>query len=300
VIHNSSSEIPVGFGVGLRAPHFTYVLNNRPRLDWLEATTENYIGTQTGSGGFPLDMLRKIRSHYPIALHGVSLNIGSSDPLDQAYLARVKKLFQQIEPQWISDHFCWTGVQGQNLHDLLPLPYTQNLADHLVSRLQEVQETFGRRILLENVSTYFQYRLSEMSEVEFMNDVTRRSGCGLLLDMNNVYVSAHNHGFDPVQYIDEVRKDSVGYFHLAGHSVEGNLLIDTHDHPVSGPVWALYKRAVERFGKVPTLLEWDDQIPEFPVLEAELRKASQIQKDIYDNTVSRINPPANRTETRLD
>ncbi len=285
-----------GVGVGLRSVHYEYVLSRRPAVPWFEATSENYMGLRGGSGGppsgrasppvlggRPLEMLERVRRDYPVALHGVSLNIGSADPLNRDYLTRLKSLADRIRPLWLSDHLCWTGVGGQNLHDLLPLPLTEETLRHLAGRVRKVQEFLGRRVLLENVSSYLTYAHSEMTEWEFLSELARRADCGLLLDVNNIHVSAVNQGFNPLDYLNGVPADRVGYMHLAGPSEADGFLIDTHDHPVPGPVWELFAAAAARFPKAPALIEWDDKIPPFPRLLAEAAKAEKIQTRVRKN-----------------
>lgn len=271
----------LGHGVGLRLPHYGHVLETLPtEVDWFEAVSENFIGLSNASGGRPLHVLEEVRKHYPVVLHGVSLSIGSVDPIDRSYLAKLRELYDRIEPAWVSDHLCWTGVGGENLHDLLPLPYTEEALAHVVAKLGAVQDFLGRRLLIENVSSYLTFEHSEMTEWEFLVEVARRADCGILLDINNIYVSSRNHGFDPMTYLEAIPPDRVGQFHLAGHSDNGDHLVDTHDHPVAGPVWSLYAQALRRFGNVSTLLEWDDRIPEFEGLVAELGKARRVAADI--------------------
>jgi hypothetical protein len=261
-----------GFGLGLRTPHYEAVLNEPHAIDWLEVITENYLVP----GGKPLDYLERIRSRFPLVMHGVSLSIGSTDPVDFGYLAQVRALAARIEPHWISDHLCWTGIEGRNLHDLLPLPYTEEALAAVVERVGQVQDALGRQILLENVSSYLTYRASDMSEWEFLREVAQRADCAILLDINNIYVSSVNHGFDPLTYLRSMPADRVRQFHLAGHSdLEGHL-IDTHDHPIVEPVWNLYCAAVAQFGAVPTMIERDDNIPPLGELVAEL----QIARDL--------------------
>ena len=261
-----------GFGLGLRTPHYEAVLNEPHAIDWLEVITENYLVP----GGRPLDYLERIRSRFPLVMHGVSLSIGSTDPVDFEYLAQVRALAARIEPHWISDHLCWTGIEGRNLHDLLPLPYTEEALAAVVERVGQVQDALGRQILLENVSSYLTYRASDMSEWEFLREVAQRADCAILLDINNIYVSSVNHGFDPLTYLRSMPADRVRQFHLAGHSdLEGHL-IDTHDHPIVEPVWNLYCAAVAQFGAVPTMIERDDNIPALGELVAEL----QIARDL--------------------
>jgi uncharacterized protein (UPF0276 family) len=261
-----------GFGLGLRPPHYEAVLNEPHDIDWLEIVTENYLVP----GGKPLHYLDRIRGEFPVAMHGVSLSIGSTDPLDRDYLAQVRALADRIEPSWISDHLCWTGVEGLNVHDLLPLPYTEEALAAVVGRLSEVQDALGRRLLLENVSSYLTYRASEMTEWEFLREVAQRADCDILLDINNIYVSSVNHRFDPSTYLQAMPKARVRQFHLAGHSDMGGHLIDTHDQPIVAPVWDLYREAVARFGAVPTMIERDDNIPALSELVAELDLARRI------------------------
>jgi len=269
---------PLGVGLGLRTVHYDHILKHKPKVPWFEVISENYMGTLAGSGGRAIQILEQFRKDYPIVMHGVSLSIGSKDPLDKAYLKKLKNLAARIEPMWVSDHLCWTGVQGQNLHDLLPLPYTKETISHLVDHIQEVQNFLGRRILMENVSSYVSYEHSEMTEWECLTDVANKADCMILLDVNNIHVSAVNHKFNGIDFLNGIPKNRVGQFHLAGYSDMGTHLIDTHDHPVSDPVWTLYEAAVERFGAVPTLIEWDDHIPAFPRLWQEAKHAERIQK----------------------
>jgi uncharacterized protein (UPF0276 family) len=261
-----------GFGLGLRPVHYEAVLGEPYAIDWLEIITENYLVP----GGKPLHYLERIRDRFPVVMHGVSLSIGSTDPLDREYLAAVKQLARRIEPAWISDHLCWTGVEGRNMHDLLPLPYTEEALATVAARVGEVQDALGRQLLLENVSSYLTYRDSDMSEWEFLSEVARRADCAILLDINNIYVSSVNHGFDPSRYLRAVPKERVRQFHLAGHSDMGGHLIDTHDHPIAAPVWALYREAVAHFGGVPTMIERDDNIPPLNELVAELAVARAV------------------------
>ena len=263
-----------GFGLGLRTPHYEAMLNEPHDIDWLEVITENYLVP----GGKPLDYLERIRERFPLVMHGVSLSIGSTDPLDFKYLADVRALAARIEPHWISDHLCWTGIEGRNLHDLLPLPYTEEALAVVVTRVGQVQDALGRQILLENVSSYLTYQASEMSEWEFLREVAQRADCAILLDINNIYVSSVNHGFDPLTYLHAIPKSRVRQFHLAGHSDLGGHLIDTHDHPIVEPVWNLYGAAVAHFGTVPTMIERDDNIPELGELVAELDIARELSR----------------------
>ncbi len=266
----------LGFGLGLRSPHYDEILQTLPALDWLEILTENYLIP----GGKPLHYLTQIRQHYPIVMHGVSLSIGSTDPLNQQYLAQVKQLAECIQPAWISDHLCWAGVHGKNSHDLLPLPFTQATINHVVDRIQQVQDYLGRPILMENVSSYVNYKESSMPEWEFVATIAERADCLLLLDINNIYVSGFNHGFDPARYLNNIPIDRVQQFHLAGHTNYGDHIIDTHDHPIIDPVWSLYKMAIKRFGKVSTMIERDGNIPSFTELFAEMNQAKIIYQQV--------------------
>jgi uncharacterized protein len=209
-----------------------------------------------------------VRSHYPIVMHGVSLSIGSADPLNTGYLKELKTAVRRFQPAWVSDHLCWTGVDGRNLHDLMPLPYTEETVRHVAARIRQVQDVLQRTILIENVSSYMAFTSSRLPEWEFLSGVAEEADCAILLDINNIFVNAFNHRFDPIRYIDSVAAERVVQFHLAGHSDHGTYLLDTHDHPIRPEVWALYEHAVKSFGRVPTLIEWDDNIPEFEVLAA--------------------------------
>jgi uncharacterized protein len=262
----------LGFGLGLRVDHYQAILADNPRIDWFEALTENYLVP----GGKPLDYLMRIRERYPMVLHGVSMSIGSTQPLDRNYLAQLKALAARIQPAWISDHLCWTGIAGRNMHDLLPLPYTEEALANVVERVRTVQDVLGRRILLENVSSYVTYRDSQLREWEFLREIAQRADCLLLLDVNNIYVSSVNHEFDPLEYLQAIPVDRVQQIHLAGHENHGDYLIDTHDHPVPDPVWELYDAAVRRFGSVSTMIERDDNIPPLEELCSELDAARQL------------------------
>ncbi len=261
----------IGHGVGLRRDHFQRVLSEPTAVDWFEVISENFMV----EGGRPLDILMRVRRDYPVVMHGVSLSVGSTDPLDSAYLARLRDLADQVEAAWVSDHLCWTGVGGRNAHDLLPMPYTEEALTHVVSRVIRVQETLGRRIALENPSSYLTFSASSIPEEQFLAAVAERADCGILLDVNNVYVSSVNHRFDARAYLDAIPAERVWQIHLAGHSDHGAYLLDTHDHPVCDPVWDLYRHAVRRCGAVPTLVEWDEHIPTWDVLEDQSRQARQ-------------------------
>jgi uncharacterized protein (UPF0276 family) len=262
----------LGFGLGLRPAHYHAILDTQPAVDWFEILSENYLIP----GGKPLHFLERIRAHYPVVMHGVSLSIGSTDPLDEDYLRDLKRLVERIEPAWISDHLCWTGVHGRNLHDLLPLPYTEATARHVAERVMRVQERLGRQILLENVSSYLSYRDSDMTEWDFITRVCALADCLLLLDVNNVYVSAVNHGFRAEDFIAGIPAERVRQIHLAGHHDHGGYIVDTHDAPVSDPVWALYADSLARMGPVSTMIERDDRIPPLAELVAELGIARRI------------------------
>ena len=271
----------LGCGVGLRAEHYAYILAKKPKVDWFEAVTENFMD----SGGRPIEILTQIRKNYPVALHGVALSIGSADPLDVQYLKRLKKLADRVDPCLVSDHLCWSGVQGESLHDLLPLPFTEEAVDYTARRIQKVQDFLERKILIENVSTYVTYRHSALPEWEFLTQTAKRAGCGILLDLNNIYVNAKNHCFDPEKYIQNIPAELVGQFHLGGHTDKGEFLFDTHSAQVVDPVWRLYEKALALYGPVSTLIEWDADIPEFSGLLREAQKADQI----YQKSTAAVN-----------
>src|SRR5579863_716908 len=252
----------LGFGVGLRRPHYGHILDRHPPMDWFEVISENFMV----DGGRPLQVLAGVRERYPIVMHGVSLSIGSTDPLNRNYLDTLAALARRFQPAWISDHLCWTGVGGRNLHDLLPLPYTEESLMHVARRIREVQDILERPILIENVSSYMAYTHSTLTEWDFLAAVADQADCGILLDINNIFVNAFNHRFDARGYIDAMPVERVVQFHLAGHADHGTYLLDTHDHPVRPEVWDLYEYAVRRLGAVSTLIEWDDNIPAFEVL----------------------------------
>ncbi len=273
----------LGHGVGLRTVHYPHVLDKTARADWFEVISENFMI----AGGRPLRILEKARELAPIVLHGVSLNIGGTDPLRLDYLAELDSLIRRFDPAWVSDHLCWGASGGQFAHDLLPLPYTEEAVRHVASRIRRVQDRLGRRILMENVSSYLTYTISSMPEWVFLAAVAEEADCGILLDVNNIYVNAVNHGFSPIEYLSGVPAERVGQIHLAGHSSDGALLIDTHDHPVPTPVWQLYREAVRRFGGVSTLVEWDDRIPSFDELLVEANRAREIESEVLRaNSVS--------------
>lgn len=279
--HNTPPDHFLGFGLGLRTDHFQEVLDTRPNIDWFEVVSENFMV----DGGKPKHYLHSIREHYPMVMHGVSLSIGSTDPLNMDYLRQLKKLNNELQPQWLSDHLCWTGNDHTNSHDLLPLPYNEEALNHVVDRIKQVQDFLGRQILMENVSSYITYENSEMSEWQFFNEVAKRADCHILLDINNIYVSARNHDFSPQSYIEGIDKDRVRQFHLAGHTDYGDYVIDTHDSDVSDPVWQLYQQALQHFGWISTMIERDDNIPPLNDLLKELNKARSIANSTLNQLV---------------
>jgi len=264
----------LGLGVGLRNQHFAHLMKNDPQVDWFEIISENFIDNH----GYARHVLQHVRSQRPVVMHGVSLSIGSIDPLDLNYLGKLKELAAFAEPAWISDHLCWTGVAHVNTHDLLPMPLTEESLEHVAERVQQVQDYLGRPLVLENPSTYLQFRSSSMHEWEFLSELAKRTGCGLLLDVNNVYVSSTHHGFDPEYYIRNIPHEHVVQIHIAGPADCGNYLVDTHDSPVPARVWQLYRLAQELTEGVSTLLEWDAKIPAYPELVEELFKARKVMQ----------------------
>jgi uncharacterized protein (UPF0276 family) len=287
----------LGFGVGLRSAHFDYIVNNQPAVDWFEIISENFIDSQ----GWPRYVLHWIAERYPVVMHGVSLSIGSSDPLDFEYLGKLKRLDADLRgAQWISDHVCWTGILGRNTHDLLPVPLNEATLRHIVERIRTVQDFLERPLVLENPSTYLRFTSDTLQEWEFLTAMANESDCGLLLDVNNVYVSGVNHDFDPVEYINAVPAERIVQFHLAGHTNCGTHLIDTHDGQVIDRVWRLYRLAQRRTAGVSTLLEWDSKIPEFPVLHAEVLKARDYmqaeEQGGEPESLSEVITPAHPTE----
>lgn len=275
--HPQDSVPCLGFGLGLRIPHYAHIQEHRPAVDWFEIISENFMDTD----GKALRNLDRIRAHYPIVMHGVSMSIGSIDAPNSDYLRQLRRLADRIEPAWMSDHLCWTGVAHRNLHDLLPLPYTEPALEHLVSRVQQVQDVLGRAIALENPSTYLAFTSSHIPEAEFLAELCRRSGCHLLLDVNNVYVSCFNHRQDPLRYLDALPLDRVVQIHLSGHSHCGTHIIDTHDSPVVDAVWSLYEEVLRRAGRpLNTMIEWDADIPPWDVLYAELDKARRVASEV--------------------
>jgi uncharacterized protein (UPF0276 family) len=266
----------LGLGVGLRSQHLGHVLGTWPAVDWFEVISENFMDSR----GYARYALDQIADRYPVVLHGVSLSVGSTDPMDFGYLRRLRRLADATKARWVSDHVCWTGVNGINTHDLLPIPFTEESLRHVAGRVRIVQDALERQLVLENPSSYAAFAGAVMPEWEFIARLAAESGCGLLLDVNNVYVSSVNHGFDPGEYLRSLPCDRVAQVHLAGHTDMGSHLIDTHDQPVADPVWDLYGQATARFGPVPALLEWDDHIPPFPDLLAELGKARRYAADV--------------------
>jgi hypothetical protein len=260
----------LGIGVGLRTVHFGTILGQHPSVDWFEVLSENFMDT----GGRPLHVLDQVAERYPVVLHGVSMSIGSTDPLNLEHLRKLKALADRTKAHWVSDHLCWTGVLGRNTHDLLPMPYTERALAHTVVRVKQAQDVLERPLVLENPSSYLEFTASTLPEWEFLARLAEEADCGLLLDVNNVYVSSFNHGFDPRVYVDAIPADRVVQYHLAGHTHKGTHIVDTHSDHAIPEVWELYRRAVGRTGRVSTLYEWDEDIPAFEVVHAEARKAA--------------------------
>ena len=270
------SATPQGTGIGLRAPHYRDFLQDSPQAAWLEVHSENYFG----DGGYDLHVLDAVRERYPLSLHGVGLSLGSADGLREAHLHKLKKLVDRIDPALVSEHLCWGAHGGQHFNDLLPLPYTEEALQLMCARVDQVQNLLKRRILVENISTYLAYRVPQHSEFEFLAELTRRSGCGILLDINNIYVNARNHGFDAAAALALVPVEAVKEMHLAGHSQGEDCLIDDHGSQVCEAVWQLYEAACARFGAVPTLIEWDTDIPSLQVLLREAQRADRIANHV--------------------
>ena len=267
----------LGFGLGLRSKHFKTILDTKPAVDWFEIISEDYMIP----GGNPRYYLQKIRQDYPIVMHGVSMSLGSTDPLDKHYLQQLKDLIDWVQPAWVSDHLCWSRFNSTQMHDLLPMPYTAEAARHLAERIQQVQDFLGRQILVENVSSYANYKQSEMTEYEFISSVVTQADCLMLLDVNNIYVNHYNHGLDPLAFIAGVPADRVQQIHLAGHQNCETHVVDTHDHPIIDPVWDLYAIAAETFGAVSTMIERDDHIPPLEELLIELKQARRIAEGVW-------------------
>ncbi|MDF2529308.1 MAG: uncharacterized protein K0Q57_188 [Gammaproteobacteria bacterium] len=265
-----------GVGVGLRSQHYAHIMQHLPPVPWFEVLTDNYLDVDSP----PLHKLDKIRQHYPMVMHGVGLSIGGTDLLDFEYLKRVESLIHRLDPVWVSDHFCWTSFKGCHSHELLPLPFTHEAIKHIVSRIHQVQDYLKRPILLENISSYCRFECSEMTEAEFINAITLQSGCGILLDINNIYVNSQNHGFNPADYLQAISPQAVKQFHLAGYEQSGPFLVDNHGAAVYPQVWQLYKLAIKRFGPLPTCIEWDNHVPAWEVLMAETYKAEVIMQSL--------------------
>ena len=264
-----------GCGIGLRSQHFATVEAQKPVVPWFEILSDNYLI----EGTVQREFAQQIRPDYPMTFHGVGLSIGSVEPLNKEYLKRLLKLKKELEPAWVSDHLCWTSAHGYNTHDLIPLPYTKDVADHIADRILQVQDALGERLVIENVSSYMQFKDSDMSEWDFINLVIEKSDCNLLLDINNIYVSAINHNFNAEDYLLAMPADKVKEIHLAGYEDKDTHLLDTHSRPVTAPVWDLFAKAVRHVGEVPVLIEWDNDIPEFSRLMQEANTAKQIQKE---------------------
>lgn len=271
----------LGFGLGLRSDHYDAILNAEPsalpNLNWFEIISENYMVP----GGKPLYFLDQIRERFPLVMHGVSLSIGSTDPLNWEYLNGLKTLRDRISPQWVSDHLCWTGVSGINTHDLLPLPFNEETIQHVVARIKTVQDFLEQKIVLENISSYLNFEESVMSEWDFLKTIVEEADCNILLDINNLYVTGFNNGFDPIDYMTHLPKHRIQQFHLAGHTNKGAHLIDTHDEDIIDPVWTLYEEALKRFGPVATLIERDDKIPPLDETLKELVQAKKISDTVF-------------------
>ena len=265
----------LGVGVGFRIPHYAYIFEHRPPVDWFEIISENFMV----AGGAPQNNLGRVLADYRVVQHGVSMSIGGRDPLDRDYLVKLRELTRRVGSPWVSDHLCWTGARGVNLHDLLPLPYTEEALKSVADRIRMVQDFLGVRFCIENVSSYLTYTSSAMTEWEFLAAVAEEADCGILLDVNNIYVSSKNHNFDPYVYLDAVPAQRVAQIHIAGHTKFERYILDTHDHPVLDPVWKIYAHAIRRIGRTATLLEWDDRIPSFNEVHREALKANRFLPD---------------------
>jgi uncharacterized protein (UPF0276 family) len=272
-----AKNIAQGVGIGLRAAHYRPVLDSRPAIGWLEVHSENYFG----DGGYDLHVLHELRCHYPVSLHGVALSLGSADGVRSTHLAKLKRLVEYIEPALVSEHLCWAALGPRHFNDLLPLPYTSEALDLMVAHVSQVQDILRRPILVENVSSYLQYRASEMPELAFLAELAKRSGCGILLDVNNLFVNSVNHAFDPVNALDALAPQTVGEIHLAGHSAVADVLIDDHGCRVASSVWDLYRVTCQRFGLIPTLIEWDTALPPLGVLLDEAATAARVREAQY-------------------
>jgi uncharacterized protein (UPF0276 family) len=277
---DTSQKPFLGFGLGLRSEHYQEIIEQQPKqIDWFEIISENYMI----DGGKPLYFLDKIRQDYPMVMHGVSMSIGSTDPLNFDYLKQLKTLIERVEPKWFSDHLCWTGVDHKNMHDLLPLPYTEESVNHIADRISAVQDFLGRQMLIENLSSYITYTHDAMTEWEFISAICAKADCNILLDVNNIYVSSFNHHFDPMDYLNGVPAGRVWQHHLAGHQNNGNLIIDTHDEPIIDPVWELYAKTAELLGPVSTMIERDANIPPLAEVIEELDQARKIAAPFYSH-----------------
>lgn len=265
-----------GCGIGLRLEHFDAIEKKQPDMPWFEVLSDNYLLEGTSQR----DYLYEFRKNYPVTFHGVGLSIGSTEPLNMDYLQRLKKLKDEVQPAWISDHLCWTSAHGVVTHDLIPLPYTESVVKHIVDRINQVQDFMGEQLVIENVSSYLQFKSTDMSEWDFINEVTRQSDCRLLLDVNNIYVSAQNHKFDADEYLFAMPAERVAEMHLAGYEDRGTHLLDTHSRPITPPVWDLFKKAVQHVGDVPVLIEWDNDIPSLETVIEEANKADAIRQEV--------------------
>jgi hypothetical protein len=271
-----------GIGIGLRVPHYNHILSEKPDCDWFEIISENFMV----DGGRPLRVLDQILEQYQVVQHGVSMYFGSAEPLNREHLKKLKRLVKRTNTPWLSDHLCWGSVDGRYTHDLLPMPYTRAAAKATARKIREARDFLEVPIAVENVSSYAEFHVSEMTEWEFLNEVVERADCGILLDVNNIYVSSRNHNFDPFEYVNSVPAERVAQFHIAGHSKYERYILDTHDHPVIDPVWRLYAHAIGRVGKTATLLEWDARIPSFDEVHNEALKAGQYLENIESKTVA--------------
>jgi len=271
--HNGQTDL--GIGLGLRVPHYRHILGKKPVCNWFEIISENFMV----SGGRPLEVLDSILEQYTVVQHGVSMYFGNADPLDRDHLKKLKRLVKRTKTPWLSDHLCWGSVGGRCSHDLLPLPYTMSVAKHTAQKIKQARDYLEVPICVENVSSYAEFKQSEMTEWEFLSEVVEQADCGVLLDVNNIYVSSQNHGFDPLDYLCAVPHHRVGQIHIAGHTRLDRVILDTHDHPVPDPVWRLYAEAIRLCGDTPTLLEWDDKIPTFDEVHAEALKATRYRHE---------------------
>ena len=271
-----------GIGIGLRIPHYDHILSRKPSVDWFEIISENFMV----DAGRPLKMLDQILEQYRVVQHGVALYLGSTDPLDKRHLKKLKTLVKRTNTPWLSDHLCWGSVDGRYTHDLLPLPYTFEAARHVAQRIREVRDYLEIPILVENVSSYAEFHASAMSEWEFLTEVVESADAGILLDVNNIYVSSKNHNFDPYEYLNHIPHERVGQMHIAGHSKFEKYILDTHDHPVLDPVWKMYAHAIKLAGPTATLLEWDDRIPSFDEVHGEALKAGKFCKELLHESAS--------------